>query len=133
MPTPFEIAAAMNSAAVDTVYGEAFQCFAMAAAGDVDGPRQADPARDSFTVTGGFLAPSHSVLPHARGSVQDDNAHKVAISVPRVSFDNRLMVWPLRPGDRVVRLKTGETFEVAKALPDGVLRTMFSLTARKRT
>lgn len=133
MPSPFEIAAAMTSAAVDTIYGETFECFAMVAAGDVDGSRSTDVARPSFTVTGGFLAPSNSVLPHARGSIQDDNAQKIATSVPRVSFDNRLMIWPLRTGDRVLRVKTGEFFEVAKSLPDGVLRTMFSLTARKRT
>jgi hypothetical protein len=130
--TPFERAAKKASAAVDAVFGEAFDFIAMKSPGDVDAKRVPDGTRPSFTAVGGYLGPSHSVLPHARGSIQEDSAHKLAISTPRVSVDNARMPWTVVAGDHVRRQKTGEVYEVAKPLPDGVTRTMFTLTARKR-
>lgn len=132
MPTPFEIAAAASSAAVDLVYGEEFDFIATAGGADVDARRGSDPARPPFTAKGAWLEPSRSVLPRARGSIQDDNAQKLAVSSPRVSVDVGGMPWRPTIGDRVKRRKTGETFDIAKPLPDGVSRIVFGLTARRR-
>lgn len=133
MPSPFELAAAMSSAAVDTVYGENFSFVAMKAGADVDNPRIADPARPQFTAVGAYIGPAKAVLPHARGSIPDDNARRAVVSEPYVSIDNGNMPWWVVIGDRVVRLKTGETFEVARSIPDGVTRTRIHLTARKKS
>lgn len=131
MPTPFETAAAMTSAAVDMVYGESFQLTGMKHGADVDSSRVTDPARPVVTVTGAYVAPAQSMWPHARGKA-DDNAHKVNASVPRVSIDTAQLPWPVMIFDRVTRLKTSEVFEVSKSLPDGVRRIVLYLTARKR-
>lgn len=133
MPSPFELAAAMSSAAVDTVYGENFSFVAMKAGADVDNPRIADPARPQFTAVGAYIGPAKAVLPHARGSIPDDNARRAVLSEPYVSIDNSNMSWWVVIGDRVVRLKTGETFEVSRPIPDGVTRTRIHLTARKKS
>lgn len=133
MPTPFEQAASMTSAAVDFVYGELFTFTARAVAGDVDAPRGPDASRPSFDATGGYIGPSSSLYPHARGSIADDHAQGDVVSKPLVSVDNANLPWMPVTGDQVTRQKTGETFEIAKPLPDGVRRTIFRLTARKRS
>jgi hypothetical protein len=130
--TPFETAATMTSAAVDLVYGETFTFTGMKAAADVDSPRVADPARPAFDATGGYVAPSQAIYPHARGSIADAHAQKTVASQPLVSVDNDRLAWPVTTGDRVTRKKTGEVFEISRPLPDGVRRTVFHLTARKR-
>jgi hypothetical protein len=117
MPTPFQNAAAMASAAVDAIYGESFQLIAMKAAADVNASRLADAARPSFFAIGAYLAPFKSILPHARGSIQDDNAHKFAASTPMVSIDNANLQWPVETGDRVLRMATGDLFEVSNRCP----------------
>lgn len=132
MPTPFETASAMTSAAVDRVYGESFQMIAMKPNLDVDALRIPDPARPAFTAVGAYVAPSQAVYPHARGAIADDHAQKLVASQPLASFDNAALAWPVTTGDRVLRLKTGELFEVARPLPDGVRRTVLHLTSRKR-
>jgi hypothetical protein len=132
MPTPFENAAAMASAAVDAVYGESFQLIAMKSPADVNASRLADQARPSFFAIGAYLAPFKPILPHARGSIQDDNAHKFAASTPMVSIDNANLQWPVETGDRMLRMGTGDLFEVSKPLPDGIRRTVLHLTLRKR-
>ena len=133
MATPFDLAAKKASAAIDGVFGESFDVIAMTSPGDVDAKQVADVTRSTFIAIGGFLGPSRSMLPHARGSIQDDNAQKLAVSVPRVSIDNARMPWTVVKGDYIHRHATGEVFEVAKSLPDGVTRTTFTLTARKRS
>lgn len=130
MPTPFETAAAMTSAAVDQVYGEDFTFFAYRQKGDVNLPREADPARAEFTAKAAFIGSAKAVYPQARGA-SDENAQRYAVSVPWLSIDNASMAWPVIAGDRVRREKDGAVYEVAKPLPDGVKRTILPLTARK--
>ncbi|MBR0871195.1 hypothetical protein JQ633_12560 [Bradyrhizobium tropiciagri] len=135
MTSPFEIAASMTSAAVDRIFGEkeGFQFVATMASPDVDLPRVPDPARPTFTAIGAYAAPSQSMFPPTRGPATEDNAQRISASVPLVSFDNANLAWPATVGDRVTRLKTGETFEISRPMPDGVRRTIFYLSARKRT
>jgi len=132
MATAFEAAAMRASRVLDERGGEEFQFLAMRSAADVDAPRMSDSSRPTFPAMGIWYEPSRSVLPHARGAMQDDNAHGAVLSQPRVSVDNRLMPWRVTTGDRVRRVRTGDEYEVAKPIPDGVARPIFALTARKR-
>ncbi|TYL80170.1 hypothetical protein [Bradyrhizobium cytisi] len=132
MPSPFEQAAAQTSAAVDSIFGELFTFTAMKENGDVDAKRVVDPDRPDFDAIGAYLAATSSLYPHARGSIADDHVQKTAASQPLVSIDNANLRWPVVTGDRCTRQKTGEVFEVSRPMPDGVKRTIFHLTARKR-
>lgn len=134
MTNPFEQGAQMTSAAVDLVYGELFTFIAKTVtSNDVDAKRSADSSRPNFDCTGAYVAPSSSMYPHARGSIADDHAQGDVASKPLVSVDNANLTWQPVPGDQVIRQKTGETFEIAKPLPDGVRRTIYRLTAKKRS
>ncbi|CUT12533.1 hypothetical protein BF49_3613 [Bradyrhizobium sp.] len=133
MPNPFEQAALQTSAAVDSVFGELFTFTAMKATTDVDAPRAADPDRQAFDAIGAYVAVTSSFYPHARGGVADDHAQKMVASQPLVSIDNANLRWVVVTGDRVTRQKTGEVFEISRPMPDGVKRTIFHLTARKRS
>ncbi len=133
MSTPFELAAVTASAAIDTVFGEAFEIIAMKTGSDVNSPRIADTSRALFSVKAVFCAPSTSTYPQGRPPFADDSAQRVDITNPCISVDSRLLAWAARQGDRVTRLKTGDVFEISKVLPDSSsTRTVFSLTSRKR-
>lgn len=131
MSNAFNIAAQMASSAIDQRHGEQFTFRAMKVAASVNLPRIADESREEFTVAGVFVSPPKSVFPQARAGVSDDHAHRTDITVPRISVDQRLLNWPVRQFDRVVRVQTGETFEVAKVMPGDTIRTAFHLTATK--
>lgn len=133
MSTPFDLAAATASAAIDAVFGEVFEIIAMKTGDDVNSPRIADASRASFSVKAAFCAPSTSAYPQGRPPFTDDSAQRVDITKPRISVDSRLLAWAPRLGDRVTRLNTGDIFEISKILPDSSsTRTALSLTSRKR-
>ncbi|NEV79419.1 hypothetical protein DYI24_20505 [Rhodopseudomonas sp. BR0C11] len=135
MPSPFDIAAAKASSAIDRVFGEeeGFALIAMAEQDDVNLPRGIDVSRPSFVITGAYRAPSGSKFMQARSPFQEDRAPKASISTPHVSFASASLRWPLRPKDVVMRNRTGEQFEITKVLPDGAARTIVHLTARQRS
>lgn len=132
MVTPFAFRDEKLSAAIDRAFGESFEFSGYITSGDVDAPFQPDAARPTFSANGVFEAASKSRTPHARGSVQDDNAHNWAVSAPSISVADANCLWPLRRGDRALRLFDGSTFEVSSALPDAMGRTVLILSARKR-
>ncbi|MDA9521639.1 hypothetical protein XI06_15120 [Bradyrhizobium sp. CCBAU 11434] len=132
MSTPFELAAAQTSAAVDSVFGEPFTFVGMKTGDDVDAARIADPDRPAFDAIGAYVAVTSALYPHARGSIADDHVQKTVASQPLVSIDNANLQWAVVTGDRCTRQKTGEVFEISRPMPDGVKRTIFHLTARKR-
>jgi len=129
----YELASSNGSLALDTVFGErfTFQAMMVAPAG-VNHPRVPDTSRPNFIANGVFVAAAKAIFPHARGSTADDNAQRTAVTMPRVSVDRRLMAWTVQQFDRVTREKTGDTFEIAKAMPGDAMRTLFYLTARAR-
>jgi hypothetical protein len=129
MPTPFETAAALTSAAVDTIYGETFTFIGMKAGVDRGSPKVLDTARLKFDAVGGFIDPSKSGFPLARGT-ENNQAQRHVITEPFVSVDNAKLVWVVVTGDRITRLKTGMQYEVARPMPDGVARTLFFLTGK---
>jgi hypothetical protein len=129
MPTPFETAAAMTSAAVDTIYGELFTFIAMKPGVDRNSPRVIDMARPVFSVTGGYVDPSKTALPHARATSQNQ-AQRHVVTEPFVSVDNSNLRWAVVSGDRVTRAKTGVQYEIARPMPDGTARTLFFLTGK---
>lgn len=129
MSTPFEKAAQLASSAVDTIYGELFTFIAMKAGVDRGSPRIIDTSRAVFSVTAAFYDPSKSGFPHARGTA-NNQAQRHVITEPFVSVDNDRLNWSAVTGDRVTRQKTGEQYEIARPMPDGVRRTIFVLTAK---
>lgn len=129
MPTPFETAAAMTSAAVDTIYGETFTFIAMKVGVDRGSPRVIDTARPVFSAIGGFVDPAKSAFPKARGAPNNE-AQRHVVTEPFVSVDNARLTWAPVTGDRVTRGKTGDQYEVARPMADGVARTLFFLTGK---
>jgi hypothetical protein len=132
MPTPFAVRDAKLSGAIDRAFGELFTLTAFMVGGDVDSPKAVDQTRPSFDVVGCWEAPAKSTIPHARGSVQDDNAQKWNASMPSVSIADDSMRWKPQPGDRIIRAFDGSAYQISKALPDGMGRTVLFLTARQR-
>ncbi len=132
MPSPFEQAAALTSAAVDAVFGEQFTFIGMKAGVDRGAPRIVDTARPPFTVTGGYVDPSKTAFPHARGTSQNQ-AQGHVVTEPFVSIDNARLQWAVVTGDRVTRAETGVQYEIARPMPDGVTRTIFVLTGKTST
>jgi hypothetical protein len=129
MPTPFETAAAMTSAAVDTIYGETFTFIGMKAGVDRGSPKVLDTGRPKFDAIAGYVDPSKTAFPKARGTANDQTQRHV-VTEPFVSVDNAKLRWPVLTGDRVTRLKTGVQYEIARPMPDGVARTLFFLTGK---
>lgn len=132
MPSPFAARDAKVSGAIDRAFGEQFSFAArMMAADDVDLPPVADPSRPGFTVVGVWDGPAKAEFPRARGSQADDSARRAIAGYPSVSVDDSLLPWSPAPGCRVTRLFDGSVYEISSALPDGMGRTIFFLTARK--
>ena len=129
MPTPFETAAALTSAAVDTIYGEMFTFIGMKAGVDRGSPKVLDATRPKFDAIGGYVDPAKSAFPRARGTANNEAQRHVATE-PFVSVDNAKLLWPVVIGDRVTRAKTGIQYEIARPMPDGVTRTLFILTGK---
>jgi hypothetical protein len=129
MTTPFETAAAMTSAAVDTIYGELFTFIGMKAGVDRGSPKVIDTARPVFSAIGGYVDPSKSAFPRARGTPNNE-AQRHVVTDPFVSVDNARMQWPAVTGDRVMRVKTGIQYEIARPMPDGVARTLYFLSGK---
>lgn len=129
MPTPFEAAAAMTSAAVDAIYGEKFTFIGMKAGVDPNLPKVIDMLRPKFDATGGYIDPSKTAFPKARGTANDQTQRHV-VTEPFLSVDNVNLQWPVVTGDRVIRHKTGVQYEIARPMPDGVTRTLLILTGK---
>lgn len=133
MPTPFAALDAMLSGAVNSTFGEAFTFQAFTANTDVDLPLVADATRLDFAAVAVWVAQTSSATPHARGAMQDDNAHNWTASQPQITVDDALLVWRPRKGDRVTRLEDGAVYQIARPpRPDGMGHTTIDLTDRKR-
>lgn len=133
MTSPFAALDSQLSGAVDGVFGELFLFEAFMVGGDVDLPKVADVARQSFTAIAIWSDQTKSVTPHARGSVQDDNAHNWTASHPSITIADDNLLWRPQPGDRVTRLDGGAVHQVGKPpRPDGIGRTTIPLSDRKR-
>lgn len=131
MTIPFSARNSKVSGAMDRAFGEEFTFVAFKYSDDVDLPPVADGARASFDAVGVWDGPSRSFSPRARLST-NSQAHAVAASMPSVCVDDALMAWMPVRGDRVTRAADGSTYEVSKALPDGMGRTTIFLTAKER-
>lgn len=132
MPSPFAARDAKVSGAIDRAFGEQFAFAARTlAADDVDLPPVADPSRPAFTAVGVWDGPAKAAFPRARGSMADDNARRAAAGYPSVSVDDSLLSWAPTPGCWLTRLFDGSVYEISSAMPDGMGRTIFFLTARK--
>lgn len=127
--TPFDARDAKLSRAVDRAFGEKFTFAAKkTAVDDVDLPRVADATRPNFDAIGAFEKPAKGSTPAARGSTQDDNAHKWNASMPSVCIADEALVWRPTRGDRATRAFDGAVYEIARVMPDGMGRTIIFLT-----
>lgn len=136
MTSPFAARDAKLSGAIDRAFGELFTFTGrqVAANGDVNLPRITDPAKPAFTVKGVWEAFSEEAFPMGRGSNPDDEAQRRSAQYPSVSVDDALLVtWRPNAGDLCTRMFDGAVYEVLRALPDDLGRTLFVLTSRKRT
>lgn len=129
MTSLFDQAAAQTSAAVDSVYGETFTFIGMKQGTDRGAAKILDPSRPAFDVVGGFIDPSKTAYPHARGTAQNA-AQRHVVTEPFASIDNTRMQWVAITGDRVTHQKTGDQYEIARPMPDGVTRTLYFLTGK---
>lgn len=129
MPTPFESAARNASRAIDVVFGETFTFIGMKVGVDRGSPKVLDTARPTFDAIGGYVDPSKSAFPLARGT-ENNQAQRHVVTEPFLSVDNDKLQWPVVTGDRVTREKTGVQYEIARPMPDGVRRTLFVLTGK---
>jgi hypothetical protein len=133
MATPLAIRYAKLSGAIDKAFGEHFTFVARkVSAGDVNLPAVADTNRPNFTATGVWDGPAKAGFPRARGAQQDDNTHQWSASMPSVCVHDDAMPWKPTRDDITIRLFDGATYLIADALPDGMGRTVFKLTAKKR-
>lgn len=136
MTSPFAARDAKLSGAIDRAFGELFTFTGrqVAANGDVNLPRIADPAKPAFMVRGVWEAFADDEYPRGRGSNPDDEAQRRSAQYPSVSVDEALLTtWRPITGDICMRLFNGATYEILRAEPDDLGRTLFTLTSRKRS
>lgn len=130
MPNPER--AAKLSAALAKGFGEDFTFMARAfAGGDVNMPRAADLDRTDFTATGVFAGGAKERKLNTLGRAVE-HRFPIISAGPRASFEDAAMPWTPVEGDLCARIDTGETFAVARTLPDGFGRTLVYFTAKKR-
>lgn len=132
MATPFPARSAKVADAIGRAFGESFTFLPFVALTDVNLPKIPDVSRVQFGAKGVWEGPVKSDTPHARGSVQDDNAHNWAASMPSVLVPDASLQWMPKRGDRIVRQLDGAIYEISKPLSDGFASTVFLLTAQKR-
>ncbi|MDE5454037.1 hypothetical protein GWE18_14400 [Bradyrhizobium sp. CSA112] len=103
------------------------------APGTISSRMQADISRTAkLNISGIWDEPTTSRTPHARGALQDDNAHNWNASYPSANFDDGLVAG-VRKGDVLTRKLDGAVYEVVRVVPNGFGRTTLQLSKRKRT
>lgn len=134
LSSAFAQAAVAASIAVDAVYGEIWTVQPMATS-DPNARRSPDPGRAVLTVTAAYqsaYARASSGPARQQGVKNERPGH--ATERPRISFDMARCVvvdgaepaalpYRLRDGDRVTRLKTGTTYQLAELRTDDTPRT----------
>jgi hypothetical protein len=105
----------------------------MTQAVDVNSHSVRDISRTAkLAIPGIWDGPTTSWTPHARGALQDDNAHNWNASYPSANFDDGL-VTGVRKGDVLTRKLDGAVYEIVRVVPNGFGRTTLQLSKRKRT
>ena len=105
----------------------------MTASVDVNSRSQADISRTAkLDISGIWDGPTTSRTPHARGDLQDDNAHNWNASYPSANFDDSVVAG-VRKGDVLTRKLDGAVCEVVRVAPNGFGRTTLQLSKHKRT
>jgi hypothetical protein len=113
-------------------FGEDFDIVPMTPGVNVNGRSQADVSRvKKVDISGIWDGPTTSRTPHARGALQDDNAHNWNASYPSANFDDGLVAG-VRKGDVLTRKLDGAVYEIVRVVPNGFGRTTLQLQKRKR-
>jgi hypothetical protein len=131
MANPFASRSAKVADAIGRAFGETFTFLPFTSSGDVDLPTLPDLSRSQFNATGTWEGPTKSSTPHARGAIQDDNAHNWNASMPSVFVADAALLWRPKRGDRVLRQSDNTVFEISRPAPDGYGSTLFFLTDKK--
>jgi hypothetical protein len=114
-------------------FGEEFDIEPMTQGVDVNSRLQADISRTAKRdISGIWDGPTTSRTPHARGALQDDNAHNWNASYSSANFDDTLVAG-VRKGDMLTRQLDSAVYEVVRVVPNGFGRTTLQLSKRKRT
>lgn len=121
MPSPFAEAAALVSDTLAAVFGEDLRLEAVTAA-DPNARTSADATRAPFTMPGVFSTPSSTQKAPGRG-ISNTNMHDMVRQLPSAVLHGALP-WRPRKGDRLVRVDTGKSYEIAEvhSLPQGLTR-----------
>jgi hypothetical protein len=130
--TIFEDACAAASNSIDMVYADAegwsYQPYA-ATSGDVNARSTPDSSRAVLTVTGVYIDPyarAFSSQVRHQGVTPEKPGH--ASSRPQLDLDVTQLPYPVRSGDRVTRIKTGQVFKIAEGkFPSGGPRFQLDL------
>lgn len=128
MTTIFEDAALAASGAIDTVYGETLQFIPM-----VQGRNRADaqdPARQSVTLTGAFVARPVDLRINAQNAMGRDLYPEFTGARVIVSFDNAALAGlTIRQGDVIQRVDhDGQPkYQIISKPVPGPVRTRFGL------
>lgn len=117
--------------ALKKAFGEDFTFTARKRQDDVDLPFVADTSRAAFTRTGSWFGGSKVRIPAARGRA-DNSAQSEVAAGPRADFAIADLPWMPIEGDLCLHLDDGETYSVARTLPNGFGRVVIYLTSRKR-
>lgn len=135
MTTQFDPLDALLSTTVNAMFGERFQIVAFTRpVGDVDGAPVRDMTKPILEVVAEYVAQSMSTPLPARGAMQDDNAHNYTAAHPQIHVDDAYLTWLPVAGCRVVRVATGEVWQIQKPpRPDGFGHTCIPLTNKMRS
>lgn len=133
MGTIFEDACAAASNAVDAVYADAegwlYQPYAVTSGGDVNARPAPDSSRAPMNVIGVYIdgyARAMSAQVRRQGVTPEKPGH--ASSRPQIDLDVTQLPYPVRNGDRITRLKTGQVFKIAEGkFPSGGPRWQLDL------
>lgn len=131
MPTLNPARAARLAASIDKAFGESFTFLPFTSTGDVNLSKIPDTSRAQFGARGSWDGPTKSDTPHARGSIQDDNAHSWTVSKPCACIAEAALQWLPKHGDRCRRELDGAIYEISTSAPDGFGNVYFFLTARQ--
>ncbi len=136
IPTPVNTRPSRMSrlnASLLKAFGEEFNIDPMTPAVDVNSRSVRDISRTAkLNISGIWDGPTTSRTPHARGALQDDNAHNWNAAYPSANFDDSLVAG-VRKGDVLTRQLDGAVYEVVRVAPNGFGRTTLQLSKRKRT
>ncbi|RXF67690.1 hypothetical protein [Hansschlegelia zhihuaiae] len=131
MTSLFRDCFALAAEVIDTVYGEEFEVTPMrAVAHDVNARHGVDTSRPIFRFFGSFVSVDAEY--HAEGRRMPADATRASVAPsPTIDVAEGTLPHPVRKGDRLRRIDTGEFFDVGQPKHDDVGRLALPLIERQ--